>query len=61
MNDGEHGVSGFVGEGGERACTTFKTSSSCKGGFTRFKTGLKNKQLLRERGWQTAALSKSTV
>jgi hypothetical protein len=50
-----------VGEGGERDCTTFKTSTSFKRAFTSFKTGLKNKQLLRERGWQTAALSKSTV
>jgi len=41
---GQRGVVGFVGEGGESAFSTFKTLT------VRFKTGVKHKQLLRERG-----------
>ena len=41
--NGEHGVVDFVDEGGESACTTSKT-------FASFKTGVKHKQLLRDRG-----------
>ena len=49
----EHGVVGFVGEGKERAFSTFKI-------FTvRFKTGVKHRQILRDRGrrvegWRTS-------
>ena len=46
MYYGEHGVVGFVGDGGESACTTSKTSTSFKRVFKTFK----RKELLRERG-----------
>ena len=40
---------GFVGEGGESACSTFKTSITFKRAF-KTPTCVKHKQLLRERG-----------
>ena len=42
----EHGVGGFVVEGGESAVTTFKTSTT----FKRVFKPTKHKQWLRERG-----------
>ena len=48
---GEHGVVGCVVEGGESALTTVKTSTS-------FKTGVKHKELLRERGGRAVCHAK---
>ena len=47
MYYGEHGVVGFVGEGGESARSTIKTSFTRA--FTSFRTGVKHTHSLRER------------